>query len=81
MDKDSIRKYLKENLRLNVTDKKIKLLLEGEVISENSLDNETIEGIDMLSCDCCGSRLPDTNFCINCSEPERPVCISCCSCF
>lgn len=81
MDKEIIKKYLKENLRLSVTEKKIELILDGEVISSEYLDGfDDTDLSSMLSCDCCGQRLDETQFCVSCSEPERPVCISCCSC-
>lgn len=81
MNKDEIKKYLKKYLRIEANDGKIELRIENELISAVSLNKDTNEIENLLICDCCGAKLPESQFCFACSEIDVPVCVSCCSCF
>ncbi len=77
---DDIKRYLKDNLKIRIVDKKIELTLEDEVISSQPLEGDEKEKSDLLFCDSCGQTMPDSQFCITCSDPERSICLVCCNC-
>ena len=85
-DNEMIKKYLKENLSLRVENEKVQLVLENDVISETNLvtvENSKKDDLIIsttLICETCNQLFEDSAFCYNCSEPERAICLNCCSC-
>ncbi len=82
---EEIKKFLKEHLTIKVENKKIQLVLDNEVFSETDISLEEKNKSDELTtstlvCEACNQIFEESSFCYNCSEPERAICLNCCSC-